>query len=239
VADRIAVHGKAAVVTLKAIRADAAPLRMDAPLHAPQAPSAPMVRIIRDGLAVHADGKVMLYANGRRTREIDGDAVLPWREGYVCLSATRVDADGLESLHSPDTCVGDTAQVGGDWPRRWSAPATGDYRVWLDYDNRHGPINTGITAAVKMLRVECGNEAVQRVALTMPHSIARQASTWGRFHANAGDACRFTLEDGFNMSYLEHFAHYTGGEGGASGPLNTADIGELVIAPRPSQAPSP
>jgi hypothetical protein len=233
VADRIVTHGKASVVTLKAVRVAAAPLRMNAPLHAPEAPPAPTVRIIRDGLAVHADGKVMLYANGRRMRQIDGDAVLPWREGYVCLSATRVDAHGLESLHSPGTCIGDTAQVGGDWPRHWSAPTTGDYRVWLDYDNRHGPINTGITAAVKMLRIECGDAAAQRVALILPHSIARQASTWGRFHAKAGDACRFALEDGFNMSYLAHFAHYTGGEGGASGPLNAADIGELVIVAEP------
>jgi hypothetical protein len=33
------------------------------------------------------------------------------------------------------------------------------------------------------------------------------------------------------MSYLQNFAHYTGGAGGINGPLNQADIDDLQIAP--------
>ena len=114
---------------------------------------------------------------------------------------------------------------------RWTAPATGDYRVSLDYANDHGPINTGITAAVKMLRVHCGGSDEQRLPIVMPHSVRAQPSTWGRFTATAGAACQFNLDDGFNMSYLAHFAHYTGGAGGSAGPLNQADVHDLLIAP--------
>ena len=47
----------------------------------------------------------------------------------------------------------------------------------------------------------------------------------------AGAPCRFDLRDGFNMSDLAHFAHYTGGKGGESGPLNDADFGVLTLVP--------
>ena len=33
------------------------------------------------------------------------------------------------------------------------------------------------------------------------------------------------------MSFLRHFAHYTGGKGGIEGPLNEARVGDLLIAP--------
>jgi hypothetical protein len=33
------------------------------------------------------------------------------------------------------------------------------------------------------------------------------------------------------MSFLRHFAHYTGGQGGIEGPLNEARVGDLLIAP--------
>jgi hypothetical protein len=46
-----------------------------------------------------------------------------------------------------------------------------------------------------------------------------------------GQSCTFSLSDGFNMSYLQHYATYTGGAGGAQGPLNAADYGSLQIAP--------
>ena len=147
------------------------------------------------------------------------------------MRATRVDAHGLESLPSPATCVGPVDQAGGDWPRHWTAPATGDYRVSLDYANDHGPITTGITAAVKMLAVHCDGSDEQRLPIVMPHSVRAQPSTWGRFTAKVGASCQFDLDDGFNMSYLAHFAHYTGGAGGSAGALNQADVHDLLIAP--------
>jgi hypothetical protein len=231
VADRIATQGDRTTVQLKAITVKDAPLRTDAPLYAPEAPPAPMLTADGKAWKVQADGKVRLYVNGHRAQAIDGSGTLPRSGMLTCVSATRVGDDGLESLHSPAVCGDEGKPVEGTWPRHWTAPASGDYRVSFNYSNDHGPINTGITAAVKMLAIRCDGAAEQRVPIVMPHSVREQRSTWGRFSAKAGAQCSSTLEDGFNMSYLSHFAHYTGGVGGADGPLNKADVRGLVIAP--------
>jgi len=202
------------------------------PLFAPPTPPAPSVQAEGDQWRVRTNGKAMLYVDGQRHGPIDGEATLPRTAALPCLRVTQRDAQGIESLPSPAACAGTMQRVGDAWPRRWTAPATGSYRVMLDYANPHGSIETGVTAAVKMLVVDCGDGAPQRVPLVMPHSVGRQLSTEASFHARAQAQCRFSLEDGFNMSYLSHNAHYTGGAGGSSGPLNDADIGELLIAPR-------
>jgi len=147
--------------------------------------------------------------------------------------------------------VGPAAHVEGRWPRHWTAPRRGEYLVWLDYSNPHGPINTGITAAVKRLEVHCAGRPRRTVPIVMPQSEGWQASTTARFEAGAGASCTFSLLQGFNMSDLAQFAHYTGGltptpararaqesaprkrlrNGGITGPLNSARIGALRVAP--------
>lgn len=239
VADRTSTHGAATTVMLKSVQVPDSPLRTDAPLYAPLAPAAPRVRRDGDGWQVQVDGKVQLYVNGQSRGSIDGSRHLAMQTGRTCISTTRADAHGLESLHSPTTCVGEQASVAGAWPRTWTASAGGNYRVALRYANDHGPINTGITAAVKMLAIGCDGSAVQRVPLVMPHAIGVQRSTYANFQARSGASCRFAIEDGFNMSYLGHNAHYTGGIGGSSGPLNDARMGELLIAPIAATATQP
>ena len=66
----------------------------------------------------------------------------------------------------------------------------------------------------------------------MPHSNGEQQSTAVTFTAHAGQQCEFSLAEGFNMSMLDHYAHYTGGEGGSSAD-NSADIADLQITPLP------
>ena len=239
VADRINTRGTSTVVMLKAVQVRDLSLRTDAPLYAPVAPPAPVLTAAAGGWHVQVDGKVMLYLNGKRHGSIDGNSQLTRQRELTCISATRIDAQGLESLLSPDTCVGDVTKVAGNWPRMWTAPATGNYRVSLNYANKHGPINTGVTAAVKMLLIRCDGSNEQHLPIVMPHSVGVQRSTWGRFAAKAGASCPFTLDDGFNMSYLTHFAHYTGGAGGSDGPLNQADVYELVIAPLATETTTP
>jgi hypothetical protein len=109
------------------------------------------------------------------------------------------------------------------------------YLAWLNYSNRHGPINTGITAAVRRLEVRCAGQSSQLMTVVMPQSEGWQPSTTVRFAASAGASCTFNLLPGFNMSDLARFAHYTGGQGGAGGPVNRAAIGSLRIAPLPHQ----
>ena len=161
------------------------------------------------------------------------------------------------------------ARIAGRWPRHWTAKRRGEYLAWLNYSNTHGPINTGITAAVKRLEIRCSGAAPRLLPVVLPQSEGWQASTTVRFDARAGASCSFALLQGFNMSDLAQFAHYTGpppppppanashtrtqpgraqsrakgaaarsqarrppqANGGATGPLNSARIGALIIAP--------
>jgi len=169
-----------------------------------------------------------------------------------------------ERLRTP-AVAGPVAHLDGSWPRRWTAPRRGAYLAWLAYSNRHGPINTGITAAVKRLEVRCGGSPLQVRPVVMPQSEGWQASTTVRFEADAGAACTFSLLQGFNMADLAQFAHYTGSlpaptaeteasrnassnrvvrprrgaNGRLTGPLNSARLGALRIAPLPPERHTP
>jgi len=231
VAGSIKRRGADIEVMLKAIDQSSLPLRIDAPLYAPTPPDAPAIEQDDKRWRVTVDGKVVLYADGQRVGRIDGSTYIAQGTKPPCVSVTRIDEHGMESLHSPTVCGGDPMVVGDSWPRAWTAPATGRYRVWLRYENNHGSIETGVTAAVKMLNVQCGKDAPQRVPIVMPHSVGEQSSTYAVISAKAGAACRFELQQGFNMSDLSHFAHYTGGKGGVDGPLNDARVGDLIISP--------
>ena len=150
--------------------------------------------------------------------------------------------------------VGPVAQIDGLWPRHWTASRRGEYLAWLDYANRDGPINTGITAGVKRLQVLCAGSPRQVLPVVMPHSEGWQASTTVSFQADTGASCTFSLLQGFNMSDLAQFAHYTGAppapmaeansnrkpaNGGVTGPLNSAQIGALRIAPVAAEGEAP
>jgi len=123
-----------------------------------------------------------------------------------------------------------TARVGGPWPRHWKAARAGGYVAWLDYSNSHGPINTGITAAVKRIEVRCAGRPPQVLPVVMPQSEGWQASTTIHFDADAGAACTFFLQQGFNMSDLAQFAHYTGSPPPAPAPTPSAGSGRESAA---------
>ncbi|MFC3814451.1 Six-hairpin glycosidase-like protein [Lysobacter sp. GCM10012299] len=228
------VDGENTVVELVATRSAPATLATDAASFAPPSPDAPELREIGKHRQVTLPAGTRLYVDGKRSADAGATATtvtLTAQPFQQCVSLTRIGADGLESLHSPTRCAGPQSQVAGAWPRRWTAPADGRFSVRLDFINTHGPINTGITAAVKTLVVDCAGQPQQTGTLVMPHGQARQLSSAVVFDARAGAACRFDLRDGFNMSYLSHFAHYTGGTGGAEGSLNSAEVGALHVVP--------
>ena len=231
VTDRIEQHGNDSVVQLKGIKAAELSLRSTVPPFAPPAPAAPQVTRNGADWQVRATAPGVLYLNGQRVGAIAGTLAVPAANALQCFSLTQTGAAGLESLQSPPQCEGPVASVEGAWPRTWTAPAAGRYQVALSYRNDHGPINTGITAAVKMLAIRCAGSPEQRVPVVMPHSTGEQQSTTAQFSADAGARCRFALEQGFNMSYLAGNAHYTGEAGGVGGPLNEADVGALRIVP--------
>jgi hypothetical protein len=230
VAGSVRTRGRVTRVRLVSRSTAPVPLRLHAPMYLPPTPRAPRVSAVGTRWRIRSSATGILYRNGRRVGPISAAVLLAQRDGLECFSVTA-QADGLQSLHSRSRCVGPVSAVGSAWPRHWSAPVSGAYLAWVDYDNAHGPISTGITAAVRQLLVQCGTAAAQRGTLVMPQSRGVQASTVVRFEAHAGERCTFRLAGGFNMSDLARFAYYTGGAGGASGPLNAADIFTLRIAP--------
>ncbi|UYB53904.1 Six-hairpin glycosidase-like protein [Xanthomonas sp. AM6] len=209
---------------------DQVPLLVAADAFAPLAPPAPRVSGDAQGWRVSAPADTVLYVDGRLLPGAADGARLPHREQVQCLSLTRRGAR-WESLHSPSVCVGDVVRLAGrdDW--RWAAPHDGEYRLSLRYVNAHGPINTGVTAAVKRLQLQCGDAAPQWMPVVMPHSVGEQESTAAVFALKAGQDCRIRLAPAANMSALQHFARYTGGQGGADGVVNAADVAALLIVP--------
>ncbi|MET3653396.1 Six-hairpin glycosidase-like protein [Dyella japonica] len=225
--------GNETTVQLKAMHSGAKPLRMNAPLFGPEMPDAPVVAASAKGWQISFEGKGVLYLDGRRVGPIDGSLAVPKGTSRQCFQLTRVGDGGLESLPSAATCKGDEARLAGAGPWEWKATSDGDTNVSFDYMNNHGPIQTGVTAAVKLLDVSCDGAAPQRIPVVMPHSVGTQRSTTATFSARAGALCRFRLDQGFNMSDLRHNAHYTGEQGGATGPVNDASVEAMLLSPLP------
>ena len=234
VEQRRAVRGATTMLWLQAITVADPPLRAPTPEFAPATPAPPVLQ--RDGAEwrIASAMPATLWVDGRAQA---GAAARQWTlrasSARRCLALT-VREGGVDSLPSDPVCVGDSAHVGGAWPRAWIAPATGDYVLRLAFENPHGPINTGITAAVKRITVRCGAAPPRTLPVVMPQGRGWQRSTTAHFHAAAGARCSFALRQGFNMSFLAQAALYTGGEGGSTGPLNQARVGDLLISPAPA-----
>ena len=225
-------EGQETIVQLKAIRSGAKALRTDAPLFGPAMPDAPSVTDAQKNWKIDFSGKGALYLDGYRVGPIDGSLTVPKGATRQCFQLTRVEG-GLESPPSPATCKGEETRIAGQGPWEWKAAKSGRISVSFDYENAHGPINTGITASVKMLEVACDGATPQRVPVVMPHSVGVERSATATFTASAGATCHFRLDQGFNMSDLRHNAHYTGEQGGASGPVNDARIEAMLLSLAP------
>jgi hypothetical protein len=221
-------------VQLRGVHVESSPLPLGRPVFAAQTPAAPTVERDGEQWRIHgaAPASALLYVNERSVGPFSGSASVPYRQELQCISLTARSRDGVESLPSKPVCVGESDAVGGDWPRAWTAQHDGHYQVRVDYNNPHGPIMTGVTAAVKMMMMQCAGAPVQSAVVVMPHSEGRQQSTAVEFDARAGQRCTFTLDDGFNMSYLAHYAKFTAGDGGVHGAVNAAEIGDMHISPR-------
>jgi hypothetical protein len=190
----------------------------------------------------HREPGTACYSLAQRFDDTDL-ASLPSRElcvpdpGLIAIAAAA--AGGLTPNDGSTVTVIDGVAQYADWGlpmqqlrSNFTAGASGWYRFDLKYANSHGPVNTGITAAVKSVTARCAGGAEQSGSVVMPQMA--QAGSWGRstgffFQARAADTCEINVADGFNMSYLESFARYTGGQGGRSGALNRADIAAAQI----------
>jgi len=158
----------------------------------------------------------------------------------LCLagpgSRQRFDAatGALESSAARAVAMGDEAPAYRDWGGpgdrlgfSFVPSVDGLQRLRLEYSNASGPVNTGITAAVKRIEARCADSRrAPPGVIVMPH-LPDHVVGWSTeyvFEARQGKRCRIEIVDGVNMSYLEHFHLYTGGRGGRDGPLNRANV---------------
>ncbi len=203
--------------------------RPAAAAYAPATPAAPVVRKRGAHWTIAVPAQHVLWRDGAAVAVQDGALHIAADGLQHCLSLTHRQ-NALESLHSPTICIGPQQRLPGAQRWSWTQPAAGRVRVRLQFNNPNGPINTGVTAAVKQLAVTCAGQPAQSHTVVMPHSVAVQESTAAEFDLPAG-TCAIQLQNGFNMSALQHFAHYTGGKGGRAGVLNEADVKALLLAP--------
>ena len=150
------------------------------------------------------------------------------RRRFTAAAGTLASPDG----HQAVTDRGESLYTDWGSPTErlglvYTPAASGLQRLTLRYRNASGPVNTGITAAVKRVTVVCSDaRAPGHGVIVMPHlpEGVLGRSTGFVFDARRGATCRVEIGDGFNMSYLEHFALYTGGRGGRDGARNRADV---------------
>jgi hypothetical protein len=146
---------------------------------------------------------------------------------------------GHRSHTSEPVCLDAGAVLSVPLGSAFAIERAGRYGFELLYDNHAYALNTGVTNAVKLLRVtdDSGREVLRGV-VQMPHIEERDGqhplrlSTTLRANLAAG-SYRAELLDFFNMSYLQSNASY-GGAGGKMGPLNLAHIDSLQIVALPS-----
>ncbi|HEL5054940.1 TPA: Six-hairpin glycosidase-like protein [Stenotrophomonas maltophilia] len=231
VAGRTTTRGSTTTVQLVAAPAATgfAATTADANMRAPATPVAPQALRKGAGWNVPVAADQVLWKDGKAVTDSKGVARISDDGLQHCLSLTRREGT-LESLHSPMLCVGPQQVLKGEERWQFTSAKAGQVRLRLQYRNPNGPINTGVTAAVKQLVLQCPGQPLQRHTVAMPHSVAVQDSTSATFAVPKGP-CTVVLEEGFNMSALEHFAHYTGGKGGREGVLNQAQVKALTLAP--------
>lgn len=129
----------------------------------------------------------------------------------------------------------DVLEVAGLRPRR-----TGTHLIQPVFGNGAGPVSTGITAGSKVVRVTdlADGSVVAEGLVAMPHLGGWDRWGDGGFVSAPLDAdrvYRIELLDGGNMSALEHFRPYTGGNGGGGDPYGFVNVAELKLLPRGTQ----
>lgn len=229
VAGRTTTRGSTTTVQLVAAPAATgfAATAADANVRAPATPVAPQAPRKGTGWNVPVAADQVLWKDGKAVTASNGVVRINDDGLQHCLSLTRREGT-LESLHSPMLCVGPQQVLKGKERWQFTSAKAGQVRLRLQYRNPNGPINTGVTAAVKQLVLQCPGQPLQRHTVAMPHSVAVQDSTSATFAVPKGP-CTVALEEGFNMSALQHFAHYTGGKGGRDGVLNQAQVQALKV----------
>ncbi|MBE7211517.1 MAG: hypothetical protein INR65_10910 [Gluconacetobacter diazotrophicus] len=114
---------------------------------------------------------------------------------------------------------------------------TGSYLVHVEFSNGSGPVNTGVTCAVKRLEVQAAGAGEAQAA---GYFVMPQSGDWKRFDLSS--AVRVELEAGReyvlrlaedeycrNMSYLQSNERYTAAAGGGPASYNAVNVAGLRL----------
>lgn len=154
----------------------------------------------------------------------------------VCYSGPGDEWISLVPVHEQPNAEGKRDAIAIELTPRTS----GTFELRFIYRNP-GPVNTGITCAVK--RVEVREMATDTVAAAgyavMPHLGDAEPDIQGRsspLRVYLSEGVRYTVTLSsdprtINMSAFQHFERYTAGAGGRTGPKNHADIVAVELRP--------
>lgn len=190
--------------------------------------------ITSDSVRVPKDGcytAIQTYQNGSLASHPAPELCqLGWNWEYTAYDGSLKSLDGASQANDHNRRHFND----WGWPQQVlevssiQVPTDGDYRAEIAFGNAFGPINTGITAAVKWMEVmDTGSGETQSAAVFMPHQS--NWATWAFSSAaglklKAGRSYRLRILDGKNMSYMKHFDRYTAGRGGTDGALNRVNV---------------
>jgi len=135
------------------------------------------------------------------------------------------------------SCFEDWGQPGDELSADFTAKRSGNYLVRVKFSNGAGPVNTGITCAVKRIEVRerSSGEIVGAGYLVMP-----QSGDWRRLdlssvvHATLKASETYTIrifEDPYsrNMSYLQRNQDYNANPGGGRASYNYVNIAAIQL----------
>jgi len=149
---------------------------------------------------------------------------------FLNVGGTLVDRHGW--LHYEGWgAASDELRISG-----FMAQTSGRHLIHLIYGNGAGDSSSGITCAVKRLRVfEAGTQNL----ISSDYVIGPHLGDWGQWRdgsflsvdLQSGQGYDFVIDQddyAVNMSFFEHFSDYTGGLGGADA-YNNVNISELRV----------
>ncbi len=213
---------------------------------------------------IYRDGQ--LCARGIRQTRWTDPLSADYRDTVHYYAVEAVDSQSGNASHlSPPRCYGTEDQlkvipardmqnrggtlIAGHHFENWGKPGdqlltrsfkvnrSGHYVIRAEFANGSGPVNTGITCAVKKLEIR---KAGCKEALACGYLVMPQSGDWKRWDMSSPVSVSFKAgeeysicisEDEYsrNMSYLKNNERYTSGPGGGEGSYNHVNIAALHL----------
>lgn len=199
---------------------------------------------LRDGAAPESCYVVETYFTGSGNRSQRSQPACWWgRDGHLVRAITAQDFEhtgGSASTSHGRFHYENWGDVGHSLTVPYVRPdAAGDHLIQVVAGNGAGGFTTGVTCAVKRVRVQ---ELPAGTDVATGYVMVPQAGDWASWRGSSfvrarldpTRAYRIVIdgdERAINMSSFAHFERYTGGTGGRGGAFNRVNIAEVRVLP--------